>query len=80
MSDALHKQVGDFGTIDRRTGEFEWQGNIYDKSLQARFESALGIDLRDAALQPVTQERTDDYMAVCSRGVAVKAGDLSVGV
>lgn len=68
------------GKINRETGEFDWQGNIYDTSFQERFGDSLGINLQDASLQPVTQERTDDYIAVSSRGVTVRVVDLSVGV
>ncbi|KAF8554051.1 hypothetical protein OG21DRAFT_1413271 [Imleria badia] len=73
-------KVGDFGKINRQTGEFDWEGNIYYKSFQARFGDSLGINLQDARFQPVTQERTDDYIAVSSRGVTVGVVDLSVGV
>ncbi|KAF8126282.1 hypothetical protein EV363DRAFT_1348183 [Boletus edulis] len=73
-------KVGDIGKINRQTGEFDWQGNIYDESFQERFGDSLDINLQHAHLQPVRLERTDDYIAVSSRGVSVKVVDLSVGV
>jgi hypothetical protein len=63
--------VGDYGTIINDTGEFDWEGNIYDTLFQKQF------DLADPALRPTEQEGMDDLLIVKSWGVTTKETDQS---
>ncbi|KAG2124486.1 hypothetical protein BD769DRAFT_1467181 [Suillus cothurnatus] len=64
-------KVGDYGTIINDTGEFDWEGNIYDTLFQKQF------DLADPALRPTEQEGMDDLLIVKSWGVTTKETDQS---
>ncbi|KAG1778445.1 hypothetical protein EV702DRAFT_1096641 [Suillus placidus] len=67
--------VGDFGIIINETGEFSWEGNIYDPHFQKQFKSSnykFDFDLADPALRPKEQEGDDLYI-VKSWGVTAKA-------
>jgi hypothetical protein len=70
--------VGDYGLIDKETGEFLAEGNIYNESLQDRFRSKFPFDLKIEALQPQVQERGDDEFVAKSLGVTTKTAKASV--
>jgi hypothetical protein len=63
--------VGDYGLIDKETGEFQAQGNIYNESLQERFRSTFNFDLKIEALQPQVQEHGDEEFIAKSWGVTI---------
>jgi len=48
--------VGSYGTIDKETGEFQSEGNIYDE--EAKFD----VDGSDRIPQPEEHEHTDDLI------------------
>jgi hypothetical protein len=64
--------VGDYGLIDKETGEFRAEGNIYNESLQERFRSKFDFDLKIEALQPQVQEHGDDEFIAKSWGVTTR--------
>lgn len=67
-ADLTPAQVGDFGTINRETGEFEKGGNIY--------EHPSTKDLA-AAHQPEVSAKEESYV-ISSKGV--KGGELDASV
>ncbi|KAJ8586625.1 hypothetical protein M405DRAFT_864435 [Rhizopogon salebrosus TDB-379] len=67
----ISTQVGDYGLIDKETGEFQAQGNIYNESLQERFRSKFNFDLKIEALQPQVQEHGDEEFIAKSWGVTI---------
>jgi len=62
-------QVGDYGTVDKETGEFERAGNIYDPEFAPELE--LGKKHPAQAASP------DDQLTVVSRGVKVVSFDAT---
>jgi len=62
--------VGDYGLINKDTGEFEWEGNLYTT------KNSIGIDMTDEALRPVETEGEDKYIAK-SWGVTAKKVDTA---
>ncbi|KAF9221217.1 hypothetical protein BS17DRAFT_785511 [Gyrodon lividus] len=66
-------KVGDYGTINRATGSFEWEGNIYNSHFQAELNLSPfkmdPIDLTDARLQPVILQNADDEYIVVRTGL-----------
>ncbi|OAX37728.1 hypothetical protein K503DRAFT_801028 [Rhizopogon vinicolor AM-OR11-026] len=58
--------VGDYGMIDKETGEFHAQGNIYNVG------SSIDFPRDDPALQPQVQDRGDDEFIAKSWGVTSK--------
>jgi hypothetical protein len=51
-------EVGDFGTIDENTGEFEWVGNVYKNEEVLDFLPEIGKDI----YKPVVSEPTDQLI------------------
>ncbi|KAG0706231.1 hypothetical protein DFH29DRAFT_872489 [Suillus ampliporus] len=67
--------AGDYGMIINKTGEFEWEGNIYSSHFQEQLKSSKyksNFDPTDAALRPQEQEGGDDQFVVRSWGVTAK--------
>ena len=62
--------MGSYGTIDKETGEFLAEGNIYND--KADFE----FDRGDMTLKPQEQPHADDTFIVNSWGVSSKVVDL----
>ncbi|KIJ60777.1 hypothetical protein HYDPIDRAFT_43111 [Hydnomerulius pinastri MD-312] len=74
--------VGDYGSIDRATGEFVWEGNIYRSYIQELLDKSLGpnkIDLKDPTLQPVVSEG-DEQLIISSSGVQATEAKLGAEV
>ena len=68
--------MGDYGTIDRETGEFIPDGNIYHQDDCKSFD----FDINDEALKPQVQEHGDDHLIINSWGVTTKAINVSAEV
>ena len=62
--------MGSYGTIDKETGEFLAEGNIYNDG--AKFD----FDRSDKTLQPKEHDHADDKFIVNSWGVSSKVIDL----
>ncbi|KAG2160196.1 uncharacterized protein EDB93DRAFT_1244938 [Suillus bovinus] len=48
--------VGDYGMVNKDTGEFEWEGNLYT------LQNDVDIDMTDTALRPIETEGNDTYI------------------
>lgn len=61
--------MGDYGTIDKESGEFDVEGNIYANAFQTSLNNqGLKIDLSEPSCQP-QQGGIDDSMIITSSGV-----------
>lgn len=71
LSRPAHSQAGDYGKIDRETGKFEKEGNIYDNSCTDRVVADL------AAQHPVIENpATDEY---CLNSAHARRLEVDVG-
>ncbi|KIJ60772.1 hypothetical protein HYDPIDRAFT_43109 [Hydnomerulius pinastri MD-312] len=74
--------VGDYGSINRETGEFMWEGNIYNDHFQELLDKSpepIKIDLKDPALQPEVSVG-DDKLIISSSGVYATDAKLGAEV
>ena len=67
--------MGDYGTIDRETGEFMTEGNIYNQDC-----NSFNFDINDEALKPRVQEHGDDNLVIRSQGVIARTSNVSAEV
>ena len=67
--------MGDYGTIDRETGEFMPEGNIYHQDC-----NSFNLDINDEALKPQVQEHGEDHLIIKSWGVTIKSVNVSAEV
>ena len=58
-------QVGAYGTLDKKTGEFLVEGNIYDAEIQKELDKQ-DIDLKMADFQPV-EAAIEDSLAIAAQ-------------
>jgi len=69
-------KVGDYGKINKETGEFVWEGNIYSTHFQDQLNQlSLPFDMNDPQLQSVAITEGDQDFIVCSNGKFEKVGD-----
>ncbi|KAG0704040.1 hypothetical protein DFH29DRAFT_913357 [Suillus ampliporus] len=69
-------KVGDFGTVNRTSGELEVEGNIYDAAFRESLnQQGLVIDLSDPSFQPIKGAIEEDII-MCSIGV--RKGDFTL--
>ncbi|KAG2034436.1 hypothetical protein BDR03DRAFT_964998 [Suillus americanus] len=69
-------KVGHYGTIDRRTGVLQVEGNIYDEAFQESLnQQGLTIDLSHSSCQPIKGAVEEDMIM---SSIDVKKGEISL--
>jgi hypothetical protein len=69
-------KVGEYGTIDRKTGVLRVEGNIYDETFQELLkQQGLTIDLSHPSCQPIKGAVEEDMIM---SSIGVKSGDISL--